>query len=55
LENPGASDKTATDYEQEIDELVQDWIPEPLAAPLTTLEELEAERQPVIVGYVSET
>ncbi|KAI0850246.1 PLP-dependent transferase [Daldinia vernicosa] len=36
--------------DDEIDELVRDWEPEPLVAPQTPLEEAEAERQPVIVG-----
>lgn len=36
--------------EDEIDELVKDWEPEPLVAAQTPLEEAEAERQPVIVG-----
>ncbi|KAK3319795.1 pyridoxal phosphate-dependent transferase [Cercophora scortea] len=35
---------------QEIDELVDEWVPEPLVAPLTALEEIELERAPVIVG-----
>lgn len=36
--------------EQEIDELVEDWTPEPLVAPPTHLEELDNEKRPVIVG-----
>lgn len=36
--------------EDEIDELVKEWEPEPLVAPQTPLEEAEAERQPIIVG-----
>lgn len=36
---------------QEIDELVDDWTPEPLVAPQTALEEAENEKRPVIVGY----
>jgi hypothetical protein len=39
--------------EQEIDELVDDWTPEPLVAPLTAFEENENEKRPVIVGYDS--
>jgi hypothetical protein len=35
---------------QEIDELVEDWTPEPLAAPVTAFEEAENEKRPVIVG-----
>lgn len=42
---------TLTD--EEIDELVDDWTPEPLVAPQTALEELENEKRPVIVGYGS--
>ncbi|KAF2033346.1 PLP-dependent transferase [Setomelanomma holmii] len=34
----------------EIDELVDDWTPEPLVAPPTTFEELDNEKRPVIVG-----
>lgn len=36
--------------EDEIDELVKEWEPEPLVAPQTPLEEVESERQPMIVG-----
>ncbi|KAI0879828.1 aminotransferase class I and II [Annulohypoxylon maeteangense] len=36
--------------EDEIDELVKEWEPEPLVAPQTTFEETESERQPMIVG-----
>ena len=36
--------------EEEIDELVEDWTPEPLVAATTPLEELEIEKRPVIVG-----
>ncbi|CAK7240890.1 MAG: serine palmitoyltransferase component [Sporothrix thermara] len=36
--------------EDEIDELVDEWTPEPLVAPLTAIEEMEAESLPVIVG-----
>jgi hypothetical protein len=39
--------------EEEIDELVEDWTPEPLVAPPTQFEELENEKRPVIVGYVT--
>jgi hypothetical protein len=35
---------------QEIDELVDEWQPEPLVAKLTPFEEADAERLPVIVG-----
>lgn len=38
--------------EEEIDELVDDWTPEPLVAPLNAFEENENEKRPVIVGYV---
>ncbi|KAK3173618.1 hypothetical protein OEA41_006950 [Lepraria neglecta] len=34
----------------EIDELVDDWTPEPLVAPQTPFEEAENEKRPVIVG-----
>ncbi|MCJ1350363.1 MAG: serine palmitoyltransferase component [Icmadophila ericetorum] len=36
--------------EEEIDELVADWTPEPLVAPQTAFEEAENEKRPVIVG-----
>ncbi|ORY15843.1 pyridoxal phosphate-dependent transferase [Clohesyomyces aquaticus] len=36
--------------EEEIDELVEDWTPEPLVAAPTKLDELENEKRPVIVG-----
>lgn len=36
--------------EDEIDELIEEWTPEPLVEPLTALEEMEAEKLPVIVG-----
>ncbi|KAI2602685.1 aminotransferase class I and II [Hypoxylon sp. NC1633] len=36
--------------EDEIDELVREWEPEPLVAPQTAFEEAEAEKQPIIVG-----
>lgn len=36
--------------EAEIDELVDEWVPEPLVAPQTALEEAEAERLPVLLG-----
>lgn len=35
---------------QEIDELVDEWVPEPLVARRTAMEELEAERLPIIAG-----
>lgn len=38
------------DRDQEIDELVEDWTPEPLAAPVTAFEEAENEKRPVIIG-----
>ncbi|KAG6040768.1 hypothetical protein E4U41_007143 [Claviceps citrina] len=36
--------------EDEIDELVDEWVPEPLVAEQTPLEEAESERLPVIIG-----
>ncbi|KAI1371902.1 aminotransferase class I and II [Hypoxylon crocopeplum] len=36
--------------EDEIDELVKEWEPEPLVAAQTPLEEAETEKQPVLVG-----
>lgn len=39
--------------EDEIEELVEEWQPEPLVGSQTTTEELEMEKLPVIVGYVS--
>ena len=38
---------------QEVDELVDDWTPEPLVAPLTPFQETENEKRPVIVGYAN--
>lgn len=35
---------------QEVDELVDEWTPEPLVAPQTSFEEAENEKIPVIVG-----
>ena len=37
-------------WKQEIDDLVEEWTPEPLVAPPTALEEAETEKIPVIVG-----
>ncbi|KAF7512680.1 hypothetical protein GJ744_000247 [Endocarpon pusillum] len=36
--------------EEEVDELVEDWTPEPLVARVTSFEEAEIEKRPVIVG-----
>ncbi|KAL1891154.1 serine palmitoyltransferase component [Sporothrix stenoceras] len=36
--------------EDEIDELVDEWTPEPLVAPLTAIEEMETESLPIVVG-----
>ncbi|KAL1978769.1 hypothetical protein VTN31DRAFT_1628 [Thermomyces dupontii] len=36
--------------EEEIDDLVEEWQPEPLVGPMTPLEESEVEKRPVIVG-----
>jgi serine palmitoyltransferase len=41
---------TVLTLDQEIDELVEDWTPEPLVAPQTAFEEAEIEKYPVIVG-----
>ena len=38
---------------QEIDELVDEWTPEPLVADETPFELNENERRPVIVGYAT--
>lgn len=40
-------------WEQEVDELVEDWTPEPLVAKVTPFEEAVLEKRPVIVGYVN--
>jgi len=37
---------------QEIDELVDEWVPEPLVARPTALEEAESESLPIIAGCV---
>ena len=39
--------------EDEIEELVEEWQPEPLVGKQNITEELEMEKLPVIVGYVS--
>ncbi|KAF2405208.1 PLP-dependent transferase [Trichodelitschia bisporula] len=36
--------------EEEVDDLVEDWTPEPLALGLSTIEEAENEKRPVVVG-----
>ena len=36
--------------EEEVEELVEDWTPEPLASEETELEKLENEKRPVVVG-----
>ncbi|KAI9680748.1 MAG: serine palmitoyltransferase component [Caeruleum heppii] len=36
--------------DEEIDELVEDWTPEPLVAPQSAFEEAENEKRPVIIG-----
>lgn len=36
--------------DQEIDDLVDEWTPEPLVAKTTPFEEAELEKRPVIVG-----
>ncbi|KAF3930863.1 hypothetical protein ABW19_dt0204049 [Dactylella cylindrospora] len=36
--------------DDEIDELIEDWTPEPLVAPLTEFEQEQIEKTPVIVG-----
>lgn len=38
--------------DEEIDDLVEDWTPEPLVPRETKLEAEEVEKRPVIVGYV---
>lgn len=43
-------DESKTDRVQEIDELVEEWTPEPLVAAPTPFEELDNEKRPVIVG-----
>lgn len=40
---------------QEIDDLVEDWTPDPLVAKTTPFEEAEVEKRPVIVGFVAFT
>lgn len=37
--------------EEEIDDLVDEWTPEPLVGSPTALEEVEVEKRTVIVGY----
>ncbi|KAI1007581.1 Serine palmitoyltransferase 1 [Podosphaera aphanis] len=38
--------------EEEIDDLVEEWAPEPLVAPQTSFEEADSEKTPVIVGPI---
>jgi hypothetical protein len=38
--------------DQEIDDLIDEWTPEPLVAKTTAFEEADLEKRPVIVGYV---
>jgi hypothetical protein len=38
---------------QEIDDLVEDWTPEPLVAPETPFEQAENEKRPTIIGLVA--
>jgi len=45
-----STQKTVQLTDAEIDELVEDWTPEPLVAPVTQLEELDNDKRPVIVG-----
>jgi len=35
---------------QEVDDLVDDWIPEPLVATPSQVEQAELEKRPVLVG-----
>lgn len=37
---------------QEIDDLVEEWTPDPLVPPTTAFEDAELEKRPVIVGLV---
>ena len=38
-------------FSQEIDELVEDWTPEPLVADVSEADERDNNSRPVIVGY----
>lgn len=38
--------------EDEIDEMVNEWTPEPLVGRVTDIDNTELEKRPVIVGYV---
>jgi len=45
-----------TDTElQEVDDLVNDWTPEPLVAPQSQFEQADLEKRPVIVGLGGDT
>ncbi len=48
--SPGPSNMADPPVFQEIDELVEDWTPEPLVTPQTAVEAAENEKRPVIVG-----
>lgn len=51
--NTGKGGKQVSLSEEEIDELVDDWTPDPLVAAPTAAEQLENEKRPVLVGYGS--
>lgn len=40
-------------FAQEIDDLVEEWTPEPLVGKTTAFEDAELEKRAVIVGYAS--
>ncbi|KZT54486.1 serine palmitoyltransferase [Calocera cornea HHB12733] len=54
LQSRTRADRSAKNYvqlsESEIDELVDDWVPEPLVAPLTAAEQAQLNNLPVISG-----
>lgn len=49
----GPSGIGALTREQEIDELVDEWTPEPLVAATTPTDEVENEKRPILVGYAA--
>ncbi|KAG7445269.1 serine palmitoyltransferase [Guyanagaster necrorhizus] len=54
LQSRTRADRTGKSFikfsDKEVDELVDEWVPEPLSLPLTSQEELELSSVPVVVG-----
>lgn len=50
---PAVKPKCADAVKKEIDDLVDDWSPEPLVSPESDFEQAVNEKMPVIAGLVS--